>query len=339
MMLGIAGSDSGRSFLPMRVGGFSRVALAVLILGAAQLLGGIPRVDAQDLTSEQMEEDLQQLTDVIHRTWAYGEYKKEEFGIDVDAIHARLGQRVNSISTKTEFAFLLREYSSALQDGHAGVYIPGVGTLGNRAWPFEVIEVEEGIAVHMVHPDVEKNSPIRNGDLIVEVEGQGVQEYLKERAGLTWASTDRHRRYIALNRTIRVARAHEVQFIIQKPNGEKTRCDVKTRKWSAWEDYMRRPEEPTFKHRTIGADIGYMRLSSFRPRHWAWDTVRDLRKTGKKIRRVEEILQETKDSIRKAFRGFRDTKALILDLRGNTGGTDLLGTFLAQYFVDEPTFV
>lgn len=90
-------------------------------------LGGVqegPGGHSKTLTREEMQEDLAQFADVARRCWAYEEDKREQFGIDLEALERAFRIRLEGIRTRGEFTEILREFVSSLQDGHCGIWIP-----------------------------------------------------------------------------------------------------------------------------------------------------------------------------------------------------------------------
>jgi C-terminal processing protease CtpA/Prc len=86
-------------------------------------------------------------------------------------------------------------------------------------------------------------------------------------------------------------------------------------------------EEP-IRWKTLEGNVGYLRLPSFRQDMRLWE------KGGRGPAALQAALAAKKKTLRQAFAELQDTPALILDLRGNSGGSDALGHFLAQFLCD-----
>lgn len=76
--------------------------------------------------------------------------------------------------------------------------------------------------------------------------------------------------------------------------------------------------------RRLDEKTSLMRIPSFTVADWqAWMKADTQEERAK-------LLKDTQEAIRKAFTEVADSQVLVLDLRGNGGGTDALGIMVAQ---------
>ncbi|MCZ6691105.1 MAG: S41 family peptidase [Planctomycetota bacterium] len=300
-----------------------------LPVAAAVVLGLGPLARAQELTREQMGEDLDQLTGVIQRAWAYLDDKTTSFGVDIEEFHSDFRDRIGEVGTKDEFLRILQEYIASLKDGHARVTIPGVVTDGSRYWAFGLVDTEEGILVKEWDPKSLNSLGIQEGDTLVAVDGRPIEDRVRDRSRRVAASTDTTRRYWALRLMTYFDSAESFEATLRNAKGEIYRVQVPTTAAAdrPTETTPKKPPSP-LSYRKVRDGVGYIRLTTFQPRPDIW--------YGAPVEMRDDILAETKDRLRKAFDELRETEALILDLRGNSGGTDLLGQELARHLIAQP---
>jgi C-terminal processing protease CtpA/Prc len=100
---------------------------------------------------------------------------------------------------------------------------------------------------------------------------------------------------------------------------------------------MRNPAEPNLPDlpggkfaagRVLHDGVGYVRIPSF-----GWDTPE--RRRAKTDAEVDASSKPARDQIDAAFAAVADTRALVLDLRGNGGGWDVLGAYLLSHLVPD----
>lgn len=82
----------------------------------------------------------------------------------------------------------------------------------------------------------------------------------------------------------------------------------------------------TLGWRRLRDDVGLLRIPSFKAADWqAW--------TKAKVEEREGLLAATKATLDRALAELGDARWLVIDVRGNRGGTDLLGIHLAEKLV------
>jgi C-terminal processing protease CtpA/Prc len=210
-----------------------------------------------------------------------------------------------------DFATTLRQIVAALGDGHADVTSPCdppyVGV-----WPIRVVDTREGVAVSEVS---DASLPIKVGDRVVSVNGQPIDELVAARARLIAAATDAVRRYRAL--WLLPTMGHATIALVH-PDGRTLEVAVPARPAPS--------PEPRIQTRKLPGNLGYLRIRSFVvPDQKAWLTAGPAER--------EALLAAPSAEIDAAFRALDGTRALILDLRGNPGGTDLLSKRVARHLV------
>ena len=300
----------------------SSMAFMIIALGCSYSMSKAQNI-GPELTKEQMREDLDQAVSVTKRAWAYTEYKKANFGVDLDDIHKTLIERIDQASTTADFVEILQRFVACLKDGHSWLTVPDDSADSpQKQWPFRVREVEEGIAVS----EADANSGINVGDLLLEVDAVPVQQLIDARMLRTSASSDAGRRYNAIKNLIRTPKG-ELACKFQHPDGAIFDVTVQTKTPTAQKN-----DEATIEHRFIDDKIGYVRVASMRQDYGIWS------EGGKTPEALQRALDAKKTGIREAFENLKDSKAIILDLRDNGGGSDALGHYLAQFLVDPDKF-
>ena len=176
--------------VPMTVRRCVLLACAVLALTAG------PGAGAQDLTREQMEEDLHQMTEALRKEWSYLDDKKENFGVDIDRLHADTKGRLDDTMSRVDFVHLLEEHVASLKDGHASVRAPGVNAYGGRYLTIYLREVKEGLAIAYRPPGAPEG--LNRGDLVLEWDGKTAEAHIRDGMKRTCASTETSRRHRAI---------------------------------------------------------------------------------------------------------------------------------------------
>ncbi len=274
-----------------------------------------------DLTREQMEEDLRHAATVVGRAWSWAEDKKENFGVDLDAIAARLATRLDGVRTREAFAALLEEFVASMEDGHAGLDMPGVVPKAIRALPFRLVDGREGVLLAEIPEDVAKSTGFAVGDALVAIDGTPIGKLLEEGARRVFASTDTARREGSLRRLLFESRT--VSVTVRRGDGSERTASVPT--GAGWDD----GEEARISWRALGEKAALLRVAAFAPSPEAW------KRFGSETPEARDRTVEAwREEVRRAFAGMGAREGIVLDLRGNGGGTDLLGQFLAEQFLE-----
>ncbi|MCI0585325.1 MAG: S41 family peptidase [Planctomycetes bacterium] len=278
-----------------------------------------PQSAPADLTRAQMEEDLRHAATVVGRAWSWAQDKKENFGVDLDAIAARLAARLDGVKTKAEFAALLEEFVASMKDGHAGLDMPGAAPKEIHALPFRLLDAREGVLIADLPEDLAKSTGV--GDALVAVDGMPIETLLEERARRVFASTDGARRAWTI-RKLRFEK-REVSVTVRRSDGSEKTVPVPT--GAAPES----KEGAPISWRALGEKTALLRVAAFTPPPEEW------KRFGSETPEARDRTVETwREGVRRAFAGMGAREAVVLDLRGNGGGTDLLGQFLAEQFLE-----
>ena len=291
-------------------------ALALLVLGSPQ--------DAW--SREEMAADLAQLGAAVRAQWAYLDDRREHFGLDLDALLAGKLAALDGVRSRADFADVLRELVAELQDGHGNVAIE-CGEPPRRYLLLELADCAEGAVVVSADADSalgpEARGPQR-GDLLTAIDGRPLEELLDERGRTACASTPGQRRARAFEELV-TTRAEEALVELVDAAGERHRVRLRTRAWPL-------VEEPDNWALSWPAEhVALLRVESFAVKDWkAWlEAAPDER---------EPFLRATYERLAEIFGELaaKGAQALILDLRGNGGGTDALGIRLALHLLPKP---
>lgn len=269
-------------------------------------------------TKEQMREDVAQIATAAREHWSYLESHRDRFGVDVDRLEARAIEEIEAVESSEDFARVLRRFAAGLRDGHAWVRLPGESFVMPRKAPFEVVDAAEGLVVSAA---VAGREEPRVGDVVRAIDGRDVEVRIAELAEEETASTPGMRRGKAIESLLESA-AESVEVTLEDGGGDRRTIaldtipvfepigPVKPENWSvSW------PSE----------GVAMLHLSSFAVARWEeWQKA--------KPEEREPFLVETKTRIDSIIGELleRNAKALIIDLRGNGGGTDALGIHLAS---------
>lgn len=269
-----------------------------------------------------MAADLRQIAAAVREQWSYLEHRQ----LDLDAQLAAGLQELPNVRSAADFAQILRRFVAAMQDGHAWAHVPGGRVSPRLHLPFTVVDCQEGLVVGGVPADAE--APQR-GDLLLAIDGVPVAERLAAIEAETSASTPGMRRRLAIAALLRApGRTMRVRF--ERRNGESYELELATsREEPDPPDLLRRPENWTVTWPR--ERIAQLHLHSFAVPRWdEWLRAKPQEREpflAEGRARIDQIVTELHE---------REAEALILDLRGNGGGTDLLGIHLAERLLEEP---
>jgi hypothetical protein len=266
----------------------------------------------------EMAADLEHLSVRLKRAWAYAEDKRAFLGVDIDALHAAAMRQLDEVHDADGFYFVVEKYIGGLMDGHASVQ-PGHASAGlsaPRRWPFELMRLDGHFYVKAFN---DGNLPLRPGDEILSVNGLSLRDRFETALARSTGSTAAGRESRALGT---MQRGAEKQISIQaaRADGTSFTCDLATLPRNATEEPIR--------WKKLEGNVGYLRLPSFVQDMKVWE------EGGRNATSLQAGLEAKKTALRQAFAELRDTRAMILDLRGNGGGSDALGHFLAHFLCD-----
>ncbi|MHC5209367.1 MAG: S41 family peptidase [Planctomycetota bacterium] len=270
-----------------------------------------------------MLKDLEELGEIVREHWSYLDDKTEHFGLDLETSLATARATLHDAPDREAWSGALERFVATLQDGHAGVRVPGVPP-PSRAWPFTVLPAAEGLLVESVAPGTFAAMDVEPGDLLIAVDAVAAHTLLSDAMRHTPASTLGTRRARAARR-MRATDALRVRFLMQAPTGRMYEMDFET---LPRETPI--PAPPIFSPGTTWGRLdertGWLRVGTFAaPDAAAWKAAAPEQR--------DEVLAPFYDTLARAFAELSGVEALVLDLRRNTGGTDMAGQQLARYLL------
>ena len=273
-------------------------------------------------TRAEMEADLEHLTVRLKRAWAYAEDKRTFLGVDIDALHAAAIKQLNEVQNADGFCFLVKQYVAGLMDGHAGVRPGHVSPAVSppMRWPFALIRLDGRCYIKTLEGEA---APLRPGDELLSVNDASLDDRFKTALSRSTGSTPAGREYRALD-TMRRGAEQQLRVEAARPGGSNFACVVPALRREASAGAT---EEP-IRWKKHEGNVGYLRLPSFAQDMKVWEA------GGRTAASLQAALEGKKTALREAFANLKDTRALILDLRGNSGGSDALGHFLAYWLCD-----
>ena len=310
---------------------FARVHFC-LIVGACLLVQGCGESRSTESTvsrgtktaQEAKIEDLRQFHDMVVAGWSCLKTKQHLQGVDVAGTRDQLLGRVNANTNDEQFANLLQEFAAAMKDGHSQVDISSLKKPLSRTWPVGLAVVKEGIIVVNLNwlPD---NPGIQLGDRLIQVNGEPIENLVSRMMQVTSASTDSARRVLAVD-------------LLHRTNDETVRFSLERSGGSPWEvtlpclahqvDFRSRERKAFCEYGELDSGIHLIRIPQF-----TWNESEFSKANTDRDREV--ALTEAKTQIDAAFSGAGSASGLILDLRGNAGGYELLSSFVAEHLVPD----
>ncbi len=277
------------------------------------------------LTRAQLEEDVGVLEAALRGKWSYYGMRAEKNGFDAAAVAAEMLARRPDGATHDEFLHDLRLVVGAMNDGHAHAASPFVGPPLRRYQHFVVRDCPEGIIVAAVAEDLPGPRPAV-GDRLVAIDGEPIDARIEREHRTAIGSTPGMRRGAAIAAALRSAAASS-EIELETVGGETRRVTLPT------SPVLPRSLAPPGAMTLLWprAGVALITVPSFSVSDWgAW------LKTPPEER--DAFLAKDKAAIDAVFDQALEPgpRAVILDLRGNGGGTDLLGIHAAQRFVQEP---
>jgi hypothetical protein len=276
--------------------------------------------------------DLDVLEAAILRYWSYVEHRRELSGVDVSALVAEARAALaDDDATAEDFLEAVTRVASGLQDGHSGVSWSGADLTGPRRWPVVLADAPEGVFVKGSPFALREDETLLPGDLLLAVDGMPIEDVLADEQALTIASSPGQRRATALQSLTMDTYAERLTLTLRR-EGVSEFFDVEVvcpeygTPIPAWSLPLWKPEV----NAAIAPGVAYWRPCSFKPPgHPAFMAA----SSEEREVMTAEILAEYE----RLVDSFADTRALILDLRGNPGGTDLLGQHLAALLLPRGT--
>lgn len=274
-------------------------------------------------TRAEMVADLDHLTTHLKRAWAYAEDKRTFLGVDIDALHATAMRQLDEVHDADGFYFLVKKYIAGLMDGHAGVR-PGHSSSGISTptwWPFTVTRLDGRFYVKALEGE---GAPLRPGDELLSVNGVSLRDRFETALARSTGSTLAGHEYRALD-TMRDGAEKQLRIEAARPGSSSFTCELPALRGNG------AAEEP-IRWKKLEGNVGYLRLPSFLQDN------KILEEGGRSPAALQAALEPKKSALRRAFAEFKETRAIIFDLRGNGGGSDALGHFLAHCLCDTKAY-
>ncbi len=271
---------------------------------------------------EEMRADLDQLVAAIRSDWSYLEHRAEGIGLELDRLAAEARARIDAGTTVDDFRDILAEFVAALRDGHAGLSFPGPRPAA-RLRPFELVRSGEHFLVGRATWGLEKEGGPAPGDRVLKIDGEEPARIYERISRRIFASTDSGLEFQTLASMVRTE-AEEVRLNWVDRDGEERSASIPTlAKYRA----MRGGPVPRGNW-----DLGFPAEKVALLRIWSFAAPDQKAWRGASVEQRDEILASTRAMIDRRIDEIAKMRVetLILDLRRNPGGTDLLGIHLAK---------
>jgi C-terminal processing protease CtpA/Prc len=281
-----------------------------LVIVAAVVWAPLTNAEVCRFDAASMQADLEQLSREVTVTWAYLDARKQQ-GLNLDALFSAAANEVQHVGDGAAFDRLLKHLVSRMADGHGFAFVPCALKQTSR-WPFRIVETEVGMVV-----SESAVSAVVIGDVLDSIAGAPVGESLAAKMSETPGSTTEAKRALALS-NLQWSDSPPVRFQFTNSLGRHYSYD-----WSG-QPQISPPPEPQIEWRHLQPEIGYLHIRSFAaPDQRLWAVAHNDKER-------EPLVATLAAKIRQAFSDLAQTHALILDLRSNPGGTDLLAAKVAS---------
>jgi C-terminal processing protease CtpA/Prc len=272
---------------------------------------GSSKQSPPDTIREGAKGDLKVLIGTTKSAWAYLDDKKENFGVDLDRLSASAVSRFESCKAKTEVFEVLREVVAGLKDGHAFVRLRDLKpATASGCVKGRFRDTREGVVFEK--------------QLVLQWNGCDVQDELKLLTKQVYASTPGMARQLALEK------------LTYGPLNQTVRVKLKSVSGAEEEKLLRfetetETELPPLELHWPEKRIAHLAIRTFDVRRSGWGVKTDgpANASGLPATAVEEVQKK----ISEAFNSCAKAQALILDLRGNRGGTDSVGSHVALHLL------
>jgi len=261
------------------------------------------------LSKKEAEDDLDELEWLLENRYSYLKLKRIDYRAALDSIRSSLGDRIG----RGALALQLMKFMALFGDGHSGVRDPSLGRMWPTYLPFLISESDGRLVAFKAdrsgflderHPflyrldGIELDVWLRAASQIV---AKGSAQFVRHRS----VRNLRHIQYLRKELGLKVSDSVEVE--LETADGQNKQLlrvllVAKFPKYGSW---------PPTQSRILRDNIGYLRIPLM---------------SGKRVF-LDELVED--------MRQFRDTKELIIDIRGNGGGSRAPLRVLFPFFMAE----
>ncbi|MER3403586.1 MAG: hypothetical protein C4337_09970 [Armatimonadota bacterium] len=284
------------------------IAMLLLVCGSSQRLKPEQRMEVFQFVWEEVRNS---------------HYDPKLGGVDWNALREAFIPRIRSATTDSEFYNLLNEMLSKLGQSHMGVIPPGVYVAG-RGGRVDltgrqvglVVQLVEGrpVVVRVVQGSPAMRAGIPAGSELLRIDDTDAQSVLDAvRTRPLSVREERMQVQIAFAERLSGAPGSKVQVCYRDLEGQERTVElIRDAPRSEVAQFGSLPPIPTYiEARRLPGNIGYIAFNAFMP---------------SLMKQIPEII-----------RSMRETRGLIIDLRGNIGGVGLMAGGVAGYLVDKET--
>lgn len=279
--------------------------------------------------------DFLAAVELIEQRFSYLEHRTQLGELDLNSLTADAQSILGVDPDHRSFYRALRHLVSGLHDGHAFVLTEKMIRPDLQQWPFRLTEVQEGVIVATLAENIdellgeiggEDVQKLQVGDQLVAVDGRDINSWISEAEAKVYASSTLARRRQAIEHIVQWDESADRSFLFRNASGNEFELrfphPYRHGRVAKVELY---PSERAFD--VLEDNIGYFRPGNFSPpRDSGWPGPPEGR---------DAILADSYADFDRIIGELKSARALILDLRGNPGGTDLLGQFLVDRLLDE----
>ncbi|MGZ5287343.1 MAG: S41 family peptidase, partial [Flavisolibacter sp.] len=230
----------------------------------------------------------------------------DKVSVDWDSLYMATIPRVVKAGDTKAYYDLLRQFAAQLNDGHTGVWYPSSFYQNQAAYaPLSTDLIERRVFITAIPDDSLKAAGWQKGMEILKVNGTEVHEYaMKNIKPFESASTPQGLDAAMYN-----------LYLLNGPITEPVRLTVKgidgqVKEKTLWRR-TRRAEPPAVQYSILENNIGLLSINSFSSNNFF----------------------SVFDSLYKKIQG---NKALIIDLRANTGGNGAQGEYILKHLTKTP---
>lgn len=253
----------------------------------------------------------------LSRFWQEVNYNFAFFGqvphLDWDSAYQAYIPKVLAAESDYDYYRTLERFCALLQDGHTNVYMPRrIDSLVYRTSFGDYrlfLENINGRAI-VTHVNEPKKEEIPVGSEVIQVNGMPAKEYMeKEIIPYISSSTDYILQDIGAGSLLKGLAGESIDIRIRRPDGEERDFHL-TRALNKEDIYPPFPEWALLEFKWLEEGVAYIALNSFG----------DPKIDTLFIEKVPELLR---------------SKALVIDLRRNGGGSTDIGLAIAKYLTED----